>query len=466
MPDGGRQPLPFPALTKRWEPMREHPEQLRWWNTPTRFNTVPAGRRSGKTELLKRKVAVRAIRGTRYDDARFFLGAPTREQAKRIFWRDMKRLIPTWMLAGSPSESELVIRLKTDTEIHIVGLDKPERIEGSPWDGGGVDEIANTKPEAWMANIRPALSDRKGWCDLIGVPEGRNHYYDLHLAAEAMYQERGNESEWGAFHWLSADILDADEIAAAKRDLDELTFQQEYEASFVTFEGRAYYPFDRREHCAPLKYDPKQPLMFCFDFNVAPGTASICQEQVLPGQYHRDSKGIIDLSKPVTGTGVIGEVYIERNSNTPAVCNKLIKDWGHHTGRVICYGDATGGAEGSAKVKGSDWALIEQTLAPQFGPRLSFDVPQANPRERARVNAMNSRLKTTDGTVRMMVDMTRAPEMVKDLEGVALLKGGSGEIDKKIDPKRTHLTDGLGYYIERMFPVSGEGLSRVRLGGA
>jgi hypothetical protein len=43
---------------------------------------------------------------------------------------------------------------------------------------GILDEFGNCKPNAWGANVRPALSDRNGWCDLIGVPEGRNHYYD------------------------------------------------------------------------------------------------------------------------------------------------------------------------------------------------------------------------------------------------------------------------------------------------
>jgi hypothetical protein len=72
---------------------------------------------------------------------------------------------------------------------------------------------------------------------------GRNHYYETAEKAQAELAELGAESEWGYFHWKSADILPAKEIEAAKRDLDPLTFAQEYEASFVNFEGRAYYAF-------------------------------------------------------------------------------------------------------------------------------------------------------------------------------------------------------------------------------
>ena len=42
---------------------------------------------------------------------------------------------------------------------------------------------------------------------------------------------------------------------------------------------------------------------------------------------------------------------------------------------------------------------------------------------------------------------------MRDLEGVSVLEGSSGEIDKKADPNLTHISDALGYYIERRFPV-------------
>ena len=175
----------------------------------------------------------------------------------------------------------------------------------------------------------------------------------------------------------------------------------------------------------------------------------------MPGQYERDARGLLDMSRPVVGTGVIAEVYIPRNSNTPAVCRKVIEMFGSkHIGPVRCYGDATGGARGTAKVAGSDWDLIKAELKPVFGERLSFDVPAANPAERARVNAVNTRLKAADGTIRLMVDPKQAPHVVKDLEGVRTLEGGSGEIDKAADRRLTHISDGLGYYVERKYPVT------------
>ncbi len=396
---------------------------------------------------------IRAMEAATPWEPRFFAAAPTRDQAKRIYWDDLKALSPRDCLAGRPSETELMIPFKNGAQLWVVGMDKPERIEGQPWDGGVLDENGNMKAKAWPENVRPALSDRMGWCDLIGVPEGRNHYYDLDKIAKAMMAELGDASEWGSYSWPSSDILPASEIEAARRDLDELTFQQEYEASFINFSGRAYYVFLDRTHCAPLKYFPGATLCLCFDFNVEPGVCAITQEQELPGQYERDTAGVMMFNKPIWGTGVIGEVHIPRNSNTPAVCRKIIQEWGKHPGQVVCYGDATGGARGTAQVMGSDWEIIRAELKPVFGDRLVFRVKSANPPERSRVNAMNSRLKSADGTIRMMVDAGKAPNVVRDLEGVQLLKGGSGEIDKKATPMLTHISDALGYRVEYDFPV-------------
>ncbi|UOF79453.1 large subunit terminase [Caudoviricetes sp.] len=436
------------SAANRLYPLRYHEVQHSLAHTEKRFATVPAGRRSGKTELAKRKIIVEAIRSQGWSDPRFFAGAPTRDQAKAIYWADLKAMMPRKLLREHPRETDLSLKLWNGAEIYVIGMDKPERIEGRPWNGGILDEYANMKPGAWGENVRPALSDRKGWCWLIGVPEGRNHYYDLD-----QYARISGDPEWGSFSWPSSDILDPAEIAAAKRQLDPLVYEQEYEASFVNFTGRAYYPFQESLHAKSLVYNPLAPLILCFDFNVEPGVCAIVQEQALPGQYERDARGLIRMDEPIVGTGVIGEVHIPRNSNTPAVCRKIVADWGRHKGPVRCYGDATGGNRGTAKVQGSDWDLIKTELRPAFGDRLNFRVPSHNPSERARVNALNTRLLARDKSIRLMVDPKKAPYVVKDLEGVRLLEGGSGEIDKKATPMLTHVSDALGYYIEREFPT-------------
>lgn len=435
------------GLSARLYPLRQIPQQMDLRNSEARFRVVPAGRRSGKTEIAKRHTIVQGMLAKGFADPRYFFAAPTRDQAKAIYWLDLKKMVPRRLMVGEPRESDLMIQLWNGCEFWVIGMDKPERIEGRPWNGGILDEFANMKSGAWGENVRPALSDRKGWCWLIGVPEGRNHYYDIN-----QYALHSGDPEWASFTWKSSAVLDPEEVAAARRQLDPLVFEQEYEASFINFTGRAYYPFGD-SHVAKLNYDKNARLNLCFDFNVDPGVCAVVQEIMLPKQYERDRNGILLMNQPIRGTGVIGEVHIPKNSNTPAVCRKVIADWGHHKGEVRCYGDATGGARGTAKTQGSDWDIIKQELRPVFGDRLSFGVPRSNPTERSRINAVNTRLKTTNGEIRLMVDGKAAPNVVKDFEGVRVLEGGSGEIDKAYDRRITHLTDAIGYYVEREYPV-------------
>ena len=139
-------------------------------------------------------------------DHRYFHGAPTRMQAKQIFWKDLKDYTYAFR-EKPPNETELYVTLLNGTEIHVIGLDKPERIEGQPWNGCHITEIGNVKESAWPENIRPVLSDTNGFAYLDGVPEGRNHYYDLALNAcggvlpttfpiKGAYAENPEEKEW------------------------------------------------------------------------------------------------------------------------------------------------------------------------------------------------------------------------------------------------------------------------------
>jgi len=428
----------------RWTQLRYHPVQQELLNSTKRFRVVPSGRRSGKTELAKRYLIEQALSETRWPDGRFVFAAPTHAQAKHIFWRDAKLLVPSDAIVGKPHETELTIRLFNGAEINVMGLDVPERIEGPPLDGIIADEIGNMKPNVWYEHIRPALSTpgRPGWAWLIGVPEGRNHYYDL-----AQFAQDPANTDWGYYIWPSEEIIDPDEIASAKADMDERSFNQEYRGSFVDFTGRAYYTFMRAEHAREsLSYDPKLDLIFCFDFNVSPGVAAVLQEQEKPPTWNRP-----DVMPNFTA--VIGEVWIPHNSNTPMICRKLIDEWKKHQGRVLLYGDATGGAKGTAKVMGSDWDILIPMLKQAFPGRVYPRVARSNPRERVRINAVNSRLKTADGKIRMLVDANNAPHVVLDLEGVVIKEGTAGEINKQPGDALTHISDAVGYYIADKWPV-------------
>jgi hypothetical protein len=260
---------------------------------------------------------------------------------------------------------------------------------------------------------------------------------------KARADRKGEPCEWETFWWPSRDILPPEEIQAAMEDLDEQTFLQEYEASFINFSGRAYYAFMERDNCKPLSYNPNGDLIFMHDFNVAPGVAVVGQEMMLPSSGYRG----------IAGTGIIGEVYIPRASNTPMIARRLIEDWGKHKGRIFCYGDYSGNNDSTSAILGTDWQLIKEMLWNHFGTERVFFRLKPNPRERDRVNAVNARCRSIDNKIRLIVDPSRAPKTARDFEGVVVVEGGSGELDKRTDPSATHLTDAVGYYVWHEFPI-------------
>lgn len=421
----------MPVLPRRWQRLMPHAKQLAFQNSPKRFNVVPAGRRSGKTERAKRRAVLKAIRYMgKLNNPRVILGAPTHGQAKRIYWADLKALTPRALVAGEPSESELSITLRNGVVMQVTGLDKPQRVEGNPILHILLDEYADMKADVWAEHVRPAISDplEPGSADFIGVPEGRNHFFDLYQQAEV-----DTTGDWAAFTWHSQDILQAAEIEQARRDLDDLTFRQEYCAEFVVFQGLVYYPFDPSVHIVDsLPYEPHRELILCFDFNVSPGVCVIAQE----------FEGF---------TGVIDNVHIPRDSNTPLVCAEIRRRYAGHNGIVSCYGDPTGGNRGTAKVQGSDWDLIRRDFRLTFGERAAFYVRSGSPPERSRVNAVNSHLLSTAGIVRTKVSR-KAAYLAKDFQRVQTKQGTTGVIDKR-DGDWTHATDAWGYFVEYKYPV-------------
>lgn len=436
-------------LVKAWPQLRYHPEQWRFWSSEARFRILYCGRRSGKTDLNIRDGIIRALTNTRtFADYPYWcvFAAPTRPQVKRVYWTKLKRMVPSSKVVHI-SETELTIFLKNGSEISLIGLDSPERAEGRPIDDLHVDEFANVKPMVWKQNLRPALSTegREGRATLYGVPRGGpgSHMHQTVLD----FKDPANK-EADAYHWKSSDILPKKEIAQAKRDLDPLTYAQEFDADFTTFEGRAYPFFDRDVHAAErVLYDERLDLHFCFDFNRSPGIAAVGQEQ----PYKGPNPNVAPLI-----TAWIDEVWIPRNSTTRLVTQTLIETWHRHPGHVYVHGDSTGGVKGTYEgvVPGNDWSEIDAMLSRVFGDRYHNAV-QTNPPERVRVNTVNARTLTVEGVVRQLVDSENCTHIIDDFESVTTIPGTPGFLDKNRDSNLTHLTDAIGYYLVTQHPIVG-----------
>lgn len=419
----------------RWYKLIDHPVQAALIHAVTngcRFPVVPAGRRSGKTERAKRFVAKMAMRNP---GEMYFIAAPTRDQVKKIYWADMKKLCLTSLCSKAPSETELIIYMDNGTQVQLIGLDRPERIEGVFWSGGVIDEIADIKPEAWEANIRPALDtfnptrpDYKAWCWLIGVPDGLNHYYDM-----AKYAESANDPDWKVFHWKSSEILPAETIAAAKRQMSARQYKQEYEASFEGATGRIYEDYDLANH-TDAKIEPHEQLLWGHDQNYTPLSSFI-------GVRRGESLYLLD------------EIVLISAVSKQSAMEFVEKYKDHKNKHVLVYGDPAGRA-GEKHGHASDYTDIEGVLKAN-GWVFTRKVRYAAPAIKDRQNAVRAKVRTADGMRTLFVNPATAKWCDKGMSTVQLQKGSAFQEDQT--NKYQHITTAIGYCIDVEWPIAPQG---------
>ena len=413
----------------RWYPLIDHPTQLKLANDDKRIKVVPAGRRSGKTERAKRKVVKEAMKNP---GCAYFIAAPTRDQVKKIYWDDIKRLCFASVLAASNvSESNLKITLLNGASITLIGLDKPQRIEGILWAGGVVDEIADVKDTAWPENIAPALDtfnperpDYRPWCWLIGVPDGLNHYYEL-----AEYARTSGDDEWGFYTWHSADILPKDVIEAAKRRMSLRQFRQEYEASFETATGKIYEDYSSDNYTDDT-IEPHEQLLWFHDFNFTPLSSGIGTVRGRNKLFIMDE---IILTSAVARQSALE--FVEKFKN-------------HKNRKLKLFGDPAGRA-GEKHGHKSDYTEMEKVLRDN-GWTVERLVKAKAPAIKDRQNAVRAKIRTANGRVTLYVNPKTAPYCHK---GLATVQTKKGSTFLEEDSEYQHITTAIGYCVDKLWPV-------------
>lgn len=124
-----------------------------------------------------------------------------------------------------------------------------------------------------------------------------------------------------------------------------------------------------------------------------------------------------------------------------------------HHAEIHIFGDATSNKRVGQTGK-SDYFLILNEMK-GYGAPVKLFIPESNPKVPDRVNAVNHALRDEDGYVRLLLDPS-CHELASDLENVLRdQKGGILKSTNRKDPyfRRTHTSDGLGYWIARMAPV-------------
>ena len=190
----------------------------------------------GKTVMMINHL-IRAALTNPLPNARYAFIAPTFKQGKSTAWDYIKQF--AGKIPGTKfNESELRCDLPNNSRITILGAENDSGIRGIFLDGCVFDETQEIKPTLFPEIIRPALADRKGWCVFIGTPKGRNYFYDLYKDAKD-----NADKGWYACKFKASDtnILDQEELDAARSVMSEDLYDQEFECSFQAAITGSYY---------------------------------------------------------------------------------------------------------------------------------------------------------------------------------------------------------------------------------
>jgi hypothetical protein len=345
--------------------------------------------------------------------------------------------------------------LEPNSTILLRSLDIPERLRGMNLAWFGVDELTYCHEDAWtrlQGRLRhPASRVKRAFG--VWTPKGRDWVWRVFKSSNKVEH----------FHLIEARPFENRVVLQhtpeyyenLRRQYDEKFYRQEVLGEYLDmFAGAVYHAFSATETVLPhIDFDPSLPCIACVDFNINPMTAVLAQEHMEFGRAR---------------VVVLREIAL-RESHVLSMCEEFIRrtsDWQRALGHPLeihWYGDATGGNPHASGSGETCWSLIEKFFSRQTSYRSKYFYGRSNPTVVDRVNAVNNALCSFGeghrrAGHRSLFVAAECKQLNMDFEQVVWKTDANGlmhpEIDKKRDPKRSHLSDALGYFIWSRFAVS------------
>lgn len=220
------------VLRSQWEP---HDGQRAIMTRDTRFRIIACGRRWGKSEMAAHIALERALGEP---DTTVWWVAPTYDQANNYGFDKVKPLLSPDVVADEPKRTKpRKVSLVNGSTISFRSAEREDSLRGGGVDFLVIDEAGSVPDRAWTDELRPTLSDTLGDMIGIGTPKGRNWFY--------RWFQRGQSSDypdvasWQAPTKQNPHVPDS-EIEAAKDDMPDRVFNQEYRAEFVDDTGSVF----------------------------------------------------------------------------------------------------------------------------------------------------------------------------------------------------------------------------------
>jgi hypothetical protein len=266
---------------------------------------LPTAAGAGKTVAAINDI-IRAAIMYQGPNGLFAYVAPYANQARRIAWDYFKFYAKP--LIADANEQQMTLTLVNGVKISLFGADNADgQIRGLGLSGVYMDEFGDFKPSVFGNVIRPALSDKQGWAVFAGTPKGKNQFWDIYETARRI------PDEWFVLRLPASDsgLLPQSELNAAKAQLSEDQYLQEYECSFEAAILGAFFGTEMRQAEPRINervvFEPGYPVHTAWDLGYRDDTA-IWWYQVVGGEVR-----VIDFFA-VSGADIraIAEVVVNK----------------------------------------------------------------------------------------------------------------------------------------------------------
>lgn len=397
------------------------PSQARFHRSTARFKGFSGPIGSGKSQALCQEAVKLAYVNVGRTG---LLGAPTYPMLRDVTQAALFEILGANRIPFEHNKSENTLTFRdTRSRVLFRAVDEFDRLRGTNLAWFGLDELTYTQEAAWQV-LEGRLRDSKAsrLCGFAAwTPKGFDWVYRRFL-----HEPVAGYEAIVAKPFENRFLLDRipDFYERLRGSYDEKFYKQEVLGEYLSLGGSVvYHAFRRAEHVKPIRVDQDVPLLWALDFNVDPMCSVVAQK--LGDVVH-----------------VLDEIVISRAS-TEQACEEFHQRFPQHRKGIVIYGDATGARMQTAG--SSDYEIVRNYFRREGYTDVEYKIPRSNPPVRERVELVNAKLHSAAGDIRLLVD-GKCRELIRDFEEVSY-KADTTVIDKEKSPKRTHLSDALGYLV-------------------
>lgn len=314
-----------------------------------------------------------------------------------------------------------------------------KKLRGPNWGWAVINEVTLISQLRYRETLGRVRLPRAKYPQIAsgGTPEGKSHWAYEDFVETPLKNSRiiyGDTRD-------NQRNLSEDYIPTLESSYDAVMLDAYLRGLFVNMKGnRFYYAYDpKRNDNKEIVQVPGLEVRVSLDYNVSPMVATLWN--IIPVVSERGKQLVYPNGQPILKARAFDQIVIEDGAETQKMC-RAFAAYGLDPNTTTIYPDPAGRARSTKGppdneiLKAEGWGKIKTRLvAPQFRKR---------------------QLAVCNLLMRGLIELNpvKCKALRKDLEAVEQDPATYEKI--KDNPKLTHASDGMDYFIDIEFPLSGQ----------